>query len=37
MFEEFYTDSLLVNILKYANYFLLVFKLEAKYLNLIWY
>lgn len=37
MCEEFYTDSLLVNILKRANYFLLVLKLEAKYLNFVWY
>lgn len=35
MCEEFYTDGLLVNILKCANYFLLVFKLETKYLNFI--
>lgn len=35
MCKEFYTDSLLVNILKCANYFCLVFELEAKYLNFI--
>jgi len=37
MFEEFYTDGLLVNILKCANYFLSVFKLATEYVNSIWY
>lgn len=35
MREEFYTNSLLVNILKCGNYFLLTLKLEAEHLNFI--
>lgn len=35
MCEEFYTNSPLVNILKCGDCFLLVFKLEAEYINFI--
>lgn len=35
MCEEFYANSLSVNILKCGKYFPLVFKLEAEYFNFI--